>query len=207
MRIDDRQVGFDDRLGDLVEPFGGAGLHPGSAFRGEAAQGAFEEQQREWPLAVVVGVGLEGDDPAEHEVMVAHLEHVLDRAVDPGHRPVDDRRARRRSVPGHICVTLGLVVGLGELPAQIRLITAEHVDAERTLGLHRRPGRAVFHRQEPHQRWIERYRGERSDREADRLVPVDSRHDRDAGGEVPEHGAELLGVECVVGDLAHRPRQ
>ena len=28
MGIDDRQVRIDDRLGDLVEPFGGAGLHP-----------------------------------------------------------------------------------------------------------------------------------------------------------------------------------
>ena len=94
-------------------------------------------------------------------------------------------------------------VSAGELAEKAakfdRLVAAEHVDAERvTLG-HQRPRVAVLHRQEPDQRRVERHRGERPDREPDRLVAVHAGDDRDPRREVPEDGPELLGVECGCG--------
>mgnify|MGYP002063650831 CR=1 FL=1 len=47
------------------------------------------------PIVIATVSAAQGADPAEDEVVVAHLVDVLDRAVDPRHRPFDDRRARR----------------------------------------------------------------------------------------------------------------
>ena len=90
VRIDDDRLGIDDVLDDLARPLRRAGLHR-SAFRLETAECALEEQQGERAAAVVVGVGLECDDPTQHEVVVAHLVHLFDGAVDPGDGAVDDR--------------------------------------------------------------------------------------------------------------------
>ena len=56
-----------------------------SSFGGETAERAFEERQWVRPVAVVIGVGVEGHDVTEDEEVVAHLVHALDLAVDPRH--------------------------------------------------------------------------------------------------------------------------
>lgn len=78
----------DRRAGHVIPHF--IVLRP-SSFGGETAEGALEEQQRVGTVAVVVCIRLEGDDAAEDEVVVTHLVHALGLAVDPRHRPVDDR--------------------------------------------------------------------------------------------------------------------
>ena len=97
-----------------------------------------------------------------------------------------------------------LVVGLGELPAQVGLRPRQHVDAEPTRRRDRRPRVAARHRQEADERRIERHGRERADRESGGCHRRDAGDDRDAGGEVAEHGAELLGVESGV--VSHRRR-
>ena len=72
-------------------------------------------------IAVVVGIGVERDDPTEHEEVVAHLVDVLDLAVDPGNGAFDDRRAGDAAVPGDVVEPRVLVAGLGELPTQVGL--------------------------------------------------------------------------------------
>ena len=62
-----------------------------SPLAGESAERALEEQQGVRAVAVVVGIGFEGDDVAEDEEVVSHLVHTLDLAVDPRHRSIDDR--------------------------------------------------------------------------------------------------------------------
>ena len=64
----------------------------GSVGGEEAAEGALVEDQRD----VGVGVVVEVDDAADDHVVVAELEDVLDRAVDPRADALDDRAAGRR---------------------------------------------------------------------------------------------------------------
>ncbi len=61
---------------------------------------------------------------------------------------------------------------------------AEHVHAELRRRRHRGPRVAGDLGQEPDERWIERDRGERADREPGGLVAGHAGDDRDAGGEV-----------------------
>ena len=88
---------------------------------------------------------------------------------------------------------------LGEPPAQLGLVVAQHVDAELAGRRHRLPRVAGDLRQEPDERRVERHRRERPDREPGRHVARPPGDDGDAGGEVTEHLAELATVERRVG--------
>ena len=77
----------------------------------------------------------------------------------------------------------------------VGLVVAQDVDAEAAGRRHRLPRVAGDLRQEADERRVERHRRERPDREPGRLVAGPPGDDRDAGGEVPEHLAELGAVE------------
>ena len=118
-----------------------------------------------------------------------------------GDRSVDDRRAGdRRRCPRDSLERL-LDAALGEAPAEVAVIDAQHVDAEATRRRHLDPTLRRRHRQEPDQRRVERHRGERTDGEPDWFA-VDHRRDhRDTGGEVAEHEAIFQGIDRHHGGL------
>ena len=66
--------------------------------------------------------------------MVAELELVLDRAVDPRADALDDRAAGRRVGPRDVVEAVVADAALGEAPAQVGLVVAQHVDAELPAG-------------------------------------------------------------------------
>src|SRR5262245_66130733 len=98
-----------------------------SRLGGEAAESPLVEHQ--WHVRL--GVVIERLHSTDHEGVIAEHERALDRAVDPGADAVDHRTARGgRRLPRKAVEPDVLVAGASELPAQVRLGVAQHVDAE-----------------------------------------------------------------------------
>ena len=135
------------------------------------------------------------DDQPHHEMMIARIDHLGDGAIDPGNCPVDDRRAGGGRWRPADTVERLLDTATSERPAQIAVVVAEDVDAKRTGSTNLVPAVGRDHRQEPNQRRIERHRGERSNRESDRLAVAHPGDDGDTGGEVAEHLAVVQWVD------------
>src|SRR6478735_2051056 len=139
------RTGSGRRVGRSASSSGAASMRTdGSASLGggEATELALVEHQRDVDLGVVVEV----EHGPDHEVVVAELEHPLDRAVDPRPRTVEDGAAGdRRRVPRHVVEAIVEHLLAGELPAEVALAVAKHVDAEGAVRGHRRPRLAGDH--------------------------------------------------------------
>ena len=124
--------------------------------------------------------------------MITGVDHLFDRAVDPGQHALDDRRTRARRRPRQP-VEAGFLAR--EAPAQITLIGSEDVDAERAGAVHRRPARRSLSGQEPDERRVERDGGERADRQADGAVFTGAGDDGHSRREVTEDLTKPRAVE------------
>src|SRR5258708_2048203 len=97
----------------------------------------------------MLALPVEVQDPADNEVVVTGRVDGFDLAVDPGHRPVEDGATRPGAVPFE---ALELVTArYRKRLADIQLMLAEHVDAERTGRPYLRPALRRPAREEAHE--------------------------------------------------------
>src|SRR5690606_12174768 len=163
----------------------------------EAAVAAPEEDERT-PLVAHAEV----EDPAEHAVVVAGVEHPVDLAVDPGQHPVEQRCAGAGGLPADADELV--VVLRGEASRELLLVLGEDVHAEHAGLLDAGPGGGVLAGEEADERRVERHRAERADRHADVVRLARRRDDGDPRGEVAEDLPEASRVEGW-GCCGHRP--
>ncbi len=139
----------------------------------------------------------------ENDVVVTRLAHVLERALDPGHRTLEDGRAEGSGPPAH-AVELGCATGRHPT-AQRFLIGRQDVDAARGGIPEPHEAPRAPRGKKGDQRRIQGDRSERSDDHAFRDSGLG--HSGDDGYPrrvVPERLAEQCGVDRRVAGLATR---
>ena len=133
-------------------------------------------------------------DPADGEMMVAMHSIRFEVTVDHHDRSREPRTSVVRRGPIDTCEP---VVGfLRESPAQVTLARGEHVHRESPRCRDGRPRSRRDTRKKTDERWVERHRHERTDRDAlRRTIRIDPRHDDDARRYQTENLPETLRVE------------
>jgi len=165
-----------------------------AALRGQRGVAAAVEDERVARGSAGAGV----PDPADHDLVVAAGQAVLDGALQDG-EDTFDAGAACRPVP----VVTDVIPGRGqpapgEAGRQVLLLRGEHVDRERAVLPDRRQGQAGQVEADQDERRVERQRGDRVGGGAHRrTVGVDRGDHRDAGREVAHGRAELGGRDVL----------
>jgi hypothetical protein len=113
--------------------------------------------------------------------------------VQPRARAFGEDRSLVRRSPVQRGETVGIMAT--QLPAGAFLIHAEHADAVRRCPPQDRPGRRRVREADRDDRWFERHRSERADRDADRRAVDDSGDRHDTGGKRGEDPTQLAWMQ------------